>query len=127
MWRHLLTAVTNILDGDFPKQSKTLAEMTPHPTTGNTVTAQFVDTGYRVNQSFNLELGWDVDEATHAAIQAAYESTDPVNCSVEDPGGKEVMAGQAFIEEVERASKMKDGYKGTVKVTPTGDWTITTA
>ncbi len=119
-----LTAIVDILEGsELPKFKKFLADMTPHNATqGYTVR---VATGKRSLESFKLVIGWDADEATHAAVQAAFDSNAPVNMSVSSPGDDEVIAFAAHIEEISRGAPQEDGYTAEVTVTPTGAPTIT--
>jgi hypothetical protein len=121
-----LTAIVNLLDApNFPEQVKFLADMTPHPTTGTTTYTKMVDSGMRQLTSFTVTLGWDASDSTHAAVMAAFDGTDPVGMSIEDPAGGEVIGFDAFIEKVGRVSALKDGYKASVMITPTGSPTIT--
>lgn len=119
-----LTAIVGVLEGsELPKFKKFIADMTPHSATnGYTVR---VATGKRSLESFKLNIGWDADEATHAAVQAAFDSNDPVNFSVSSPSDDEVIAFSAHIEEISRQSPTEDGYTAEVMVTPTGAPTIT--
>ena len=120
-----LTAIAELLDGDMPPQLKELAEMTAHPTTGNTTYRTFVDTGLRELGEFQMTLGWDTTETTHSTILTAFAGTDPVAMSIEDPAGAEVIAFDAHIRQISRISKQTDGYKAQVTVRPTGAPTIT--
>jgi len=120
-----LTAITNLLDADLPPQLKELAEMSTHPTTGSTTYRQFVDTGLRELGEFQMTLGWDPSETTHAEVLTIFAGTDPVDMSVEDPAGNEVIAFSAHIRQISRISKMTDGYKAQVTIRPTGAPTIT--
>ena len=120
-----LTAITELLDGDMPAQLKELAEMTAHPTTGSTTYRTFVDTGLRELGEFQMTLGWDTAEATHAAVLTAFNSSSAVQMSVEDPTADETLTFDAFIRQISRISKQTDGYKAQVTVRPTGAPTIT--
>jgi hypothetical protein len=121
----VLTAVTNLLSATFPEQLKYLAEMAAHPTTGATGYTEFVDTGLREMGEFEVELGWDTSQTTHAAMLTAFAATAPVNMSIEDPTGDEVIAFSAHIRSVGRLAANKDGYKARVRIRPTGAPTIT--
>ncbi len=120
----VLTAIVDILEGsELPKFKKFLADMTAHDATGGY--AVRVATGKRSLESFKLVIGGDADEATHAAVQAAFDSNSPVNMSIASPGNDEVIAFAAHIEEVSRQAPTEDGYTAEVTVTPTGAPTIT--
>jgi predicted secreted protein len=118
-----LTAIVDVLDGDLPKFVKVLAEMTGHDAAGGY--AKHVATGKRRIEAYNLTIGWDKDEATHAAVQAAFDSDDPVNMEVITPGTDESLAGLAHVFEVGRVSEQEDGFQAEVAIQPTGQWTIT--
>lgn len=120
-----LTAIAEVLDGsEMPKMKKFLAEATPHSATGGW--AKKVPTGKRELQSFKAVLGWDSDEATHGAMQTAFDSENPVNMSVVSPDGSdETIAFSAHIEEIARMPAQEDIYKAEVMITPTGKPTIT--
>lgn len=119
-----LTAIVDVLEGsEIPKMKKVIAEMTPHNATGGY--AVRVATGKRSLESFKLVLGWDAAEATHAAMQTAFDSNDSVDFSVASPGDNEDLAFACHIEEIARVPGQEDGYKSEVMVTPTGAPTIT--
>lgn len=120
-----LTTVVSLLEGsEMPKFKKFIAEATPHNATGGW--AKRVATGKRSLESFKLVLGWDSDEATHAAMQTAFDSEAAVNMSVVSPDGSdENIAFSAHIEEIGRMPAQEDVYKAEVMVTPTGAPTIT--
>ncbi len=120
----VLTVVVDILEGsELPKFKKFLAEMTPHSATQGY--AVRVATGKRSLESFKLVIGWDSDEATHAAMQTVFDSNLPVNMSISAPGNDEVIAFAAHIEEIARQAPQEDGYTAEVTITPTGAPTIT--
>ena len=119
-----LTAIVDVLEGsELPKMKKVIAEMTPHNATSGY--AVRVATGKRSLESFKLVIGWDADEATHAAIQTAFDSDAAVNMSIASPGDDEDIAFAAHIEEIDRQAGQEDGYKAEIMVTPTGAPTIT--
>lgn len=118
-----LTAVANLIDVDYPKFKKYIAEMTGHDSAGGYYEA--VATGKRRLEAFPMTLGWDIVETTHAAIITAFDSDAPVGFSIEDPDGDEVIAFDAHIEEIMRISKQEDGMKAEILVHPTGAPTIT--
>lgn len=120
-----LTAIAQLLEGsEMPKFKKYIAEATPHNATGGW--AVRIATGKRSLESFKVVLGWDSDEATHAAMQAAFDSDNAVNMSVVSPDGSdETIAFAAHIEEIARMLGQEDAYKAEVMITPTGKPTIT--
>lgn len=119
-----LTAITYLLEGELPEFERFLAEATPHSATGGW--AKFVSTGKRKMNEFKVTLGWDVDEATHAAIRAAFDSESPVNMSVVSPdGADETIAFSAFIRLIGLMTDQEDAYKAEVTIQPTGEPTIT--
>ena len=120
-----LTALTYLLEGsEMPKFKKFIAEATAHSSTGGW--AQRVATGKRSLESFKVVLGWDSDEATHAAVLTAFNSDSPVNMSVISPDGTdETIAFSAHIEEISRLLGQEDAYTAEVMITPTGKPTVT--
>lgn len=120
----VLTAIVDVLEGsELPKFKKFIADMTPHSSTNGWTVR--VATGKRSLESFKLVLGWDSDAATHAAVQAAFDSDSPVDMTVASPGSDETIAFSAHIEEIARMTPQEDGYTAEVMVTPTGAPTIT--
>ncbi len=118
-----LTALTYLLDGEIPEFEKFIAEATPHDSTNGY--AQFVATGKRKMNEFKVTLGWDSDEATHAAVLAAFDSNDPVTMQVISPGADETIEFSAHITKIGRVAAQEDGYKAEVTIQPTGSPTIT--
>jgi hypothetical protein len=120
----VLTAIVDILEGsEIPKMKKIVADMTPHNATNGY--AVRVATGKRSLESFKLVIGWDKTEATHAAVQAAFDSEDPVDMEIASPSDDEKIAFAAHIEEIARLAPTEDGYTAEITVTPTGAPTIT--
>ena len=120
----VLTAFVDLLEGsELPKFKKFLAEATPHNATQGY--AVRVATGKRSLESFKVILGWDKDQATHAAVRTAFDSNSPVNMSVISPGADETIAFSAHIEEISRLTGQEDAYTAEVMITPTGAPTIT--
>lgn len=119
-----LTAIAYMTDVSFPAQEKELADITPHPTTGNTGYREWLDTGVRSLSDFTCTLTWDAAESTHAAILSAFDSTSPVSMSIEDPTGGETIAFSAHIKRISRLSALADAYKAEVQIQPTGAPTI---
>ncbi len=119
-----LTALTYLLEGsELPKFKKFIADATAHSSTGGW--AQRIATGKRSLESFKVVLGWDSDEATHAAVQTAFDSDAAVAMSVVSPGTDETIAFSAHIEEISRITPQEDAYTAEVMITPTGKPTIT--
>ncbi len=118
-----LTVIAHIVDGEFPKFNKFLAENTGHD--ADTGWGTFIATGKRIMEAFKLTLGWDSAASTHAAIVTAFDSDNPVNMSIEDPGGVEVISFSAHIKSIGRIAKQENGYQCEVEIQPTGKPTIT--
>lgn len=117
------TAIATILDGEMPRFKRYLADFTPHDSTSGY--DEYISTGRRGLDKFKLTLGWDAGEETHAAIVTAFDSDDPVEMAVEDPAGVETITFDAFIEEIGRIAKQKEGYVAEVVIQPTGAPVIT--
>lgn len=118
-----LTTVVNLLDIDFPKFKKFIAEATGHDSAGGYYEA--IATGKRRVETFKVTLGWDVSNATHAELLAAFADEAPRNWTIADPDGDETIAIAVHVEEIQRMSKQEDGYKAEVLLHPTGAPTIT--
>lgn len=118
-----LTVVAGVREVEFPEFEKILAEATAHDSSGGW--KEMIDTGKRALNSFTVTLNWDADAATHAAMVTAFSSTSPVNMSVEDPAGTEVIAFSAFINKIGRTAEQEEVYSAEVEITPTGAPSIT--
>jgi len=118
-----LTAVVGIVDVDFPEFEKILSESTSHDSTGGY--AEYTATGKRKVNEFSCTLNWDTAQATHAAVVTAFDSDLPVNMSIEDPDGDEVIAFAAHIRTISRIGKQEDHYQAEVAIQPTGEPSIT--
>lgn len=117
------TEIASLLDSDFPEQSKTLEETTPHSATLGYAT--HTGTGKRELGEFTATLLWDKATATHAAILATYDSNATVNMRVADPGTAETIQFAAHVKSIKRTSKQDEAYKAEVTFQPSGAPTIT--
>jgi hypothetical protein len=84
-----------------------------------------IDTGKKSLNAFTVTLNWDKAHATHAAMVTAFGSATPVNMSIEDPAGSEIIAFSAFINKIGRVAEQEEVYSAEVEITPTGAPTIT--
>jgi predicted secreted protein len=115
-----LESVVSLLDVEFPKFKKFIAEITGHDSVGGWYEA--VDTGKRRLEPFKAVLGWNA--TSHAGIITAFTNQAAVACSIEDPDGDEVIAFDVHIEEIQRMGAQEDAMKAEVLLHPTGDPTI---
>lgn len=118
-----MTAIASVDKAEFPKFSRGLKEITAHDSTGGW--AEYISTGKRELSSFGVTLFWDKAAATHAAIITAFGAETPVNMSIEDPKGGEIIAFSAFIKQIDRISEQEGAYNAKVEIQPTGAPTIT--
>lgn len=118
-----LTAVANVIDVDFPKFKKFLAESTAHDSTSGYQT--WVATGKRALESFTCTLLWEDSVTTHAAMVTAFSADTAVSMSIQDPDGNEIIAFSAHISGMERMSKQEEAFTCEVEIQPTGAPTIT--
>lgn len=118
-----LTAIVTILDCEMPRFKRYLADFTAHDSASGY--DEYISTGRRGLDKFKMTLGWDADEETHAAMVTAFDSEAPVGMNIEDPAGVEVINFDAFIEEIGRIAKQKEGYVCEVSIQPTGAVGIT--
>lgn len=119
----VLTALVHLEEVDWPELEKTLAELKCHDDAGGYPTQ--LDTGRRKVNSFKATLVWDRTEPTHDAIQAAFDSTVPVDMSIQDPMGVETIEFEAHIAKMGRTSDQEDAFKCEVEIQPTGAPVIT--
>ena len=117
-----LTAVAHVLETDYPEFEKILYERTGHDSPGGY--AEHGASGKRKISDFKCKLEWDVEEATHAAMLAAFDSDDPVGMSIADPDGTEVISFDAHVYKVGRIAAQEEGYSCEVTIQPTGQPTI---
>jgi hypothetical protein len=120
-----LVAVAHVEDFSFPKEEAKTDDMTAHDSPGGFV--ERIKTGMRELKAFDVTLGWDRGESTHDALVAAYQSDDPVEVSVEDAKGAEVMQFNANIISLERVVAKDKHLTCKVGVEPTGGPTGATA
>lgn len=118
-----MTAIAHIIDAEFPKLEKILADVTAHDSTGGW--DEVIATGKRKSGEFNVTLAWDKSGPTHAAILTAFASDSPVNMSIADPDAVETISFAAHIQSVERIAEQEEGYQCKVTIKPTGPITIT--
>ena len=111
-----LASVLRVIDVEFPKIKKFIAEVTGHDSSGGWYEA--VDTGKRRAEPFKCTVTWDPTD--HASIQTAFTGTAAVDASIEDPAGNEVLTFKIHIEEIQRMGQQEDAYKAEVLLHPTG-------
>lgn len=117
------TAIATILDGEIPRFKRYLADFTAHDSASGY--DEYISTGRRGLDKFKLTLGWDIGEDTHAALVAAFDSEASILMTVSDPDSAEDISFQAFVEEIGRVAKQKEGYTAEIVIQPTGAPTIT--
>jgi len=118
-----LTTTANLLDTDFPEQSKMLEEATGHSATGGY--AVYVASGKRELGEFTATLLWDKADSTHAKVMTVLAANATVNMSIQDPAGAEVIAFAAHVKSVKRISKQDEAYKAEITFQPSANPTIT--
>lgn len=112
------SAIAHITNFEFPEFVKVLAEITAHDSPGGY--AEHISTRKRRMEAFTVELTWDTDEATHAAIVAAFDSDNTVPMVASDPLGSEDIAFDAHIGKLGRIAEQEEGYSCNVEIQPTG-------
>jgi hypothetical protein len=118
-----LTTTANLLDTDFPEQSKMLEEATGHSATGGY--AVYVASGKRELGEFTATLLWDKADSTHAKVLTVLAANATVNMSIQDPAGAEIIAFAAHVKSVKRISKQDEAYKAEITFQPSANPTIT--
>lgn len=117
-----LTAVVHVVDFEFPEFEKVLAEITAHDSAGGY--AEYVATGKKKLNEFKCKITWDKSESTHAAIQSAFDSLDPVAMEVSSPDGSENIHFDGLVSKMGRTSEQEDAYFCEVTIQPTGQPTF---
>jgi hypothetical protein len=118
-----LVAVVNVVDADFPRQSRVIAENTAHDASGGYYMG--IPSGKRRLDPFRAVLNWDDAAASHAAVLTNFAAETSIGMSIQDPDGQEVIAFNAYIENIGRISRQENGYQAEVTIHPTGAPTIT--
>mgnify|MGYP001424743406 FL=1 len=118
-----LTTTANLLDTDFPEQSKMLEEATGHSATGGY--AVYVASGKRELGEFTATLLWDKADSTHAKVLTVLAANATVNMSIQDPAGAEIIAFAAHVKSVKRISKQDEAYKAEITFQPSANPTVT--
>lgn len=113
-----MTAIVHAKEITFPELEKILADITAHDSPGGY--AEWMDTNKRKMNEFALKIGWDADEATHAALLAAYAATVPATFSVSNPDDTEVLVFDGWVRKVGRAVEQEDEYTCEITIQPTG-------
>jgi hypothetical protein len=116
------TAVVGVERVDEISFRKFIAESTGHDSPGGYYEA--VATGKRRIEPFTCSLFWDKNEATHAAVIAAFDSDNASTLSWSDPDSDETIQFLAHVERLGRVSEQESAYRATVDFHPTGTATI---
>ena len=118
----VLTALTKVVDMDYPAFVSVLAEATTHDSTAGY--AEWIATGKRTVDAFSCTLTWDTNEATHAAIVTVFDADAAVSFSINDPDSDETLTFEGHIGRMQREAKQEDVYKCEVEIQPTGQVSI---
>lgn len=113
-----LTALVKLLEFDPVELEKILADFTGHDSPGGY--EEKIATGKRRINPFTATVGWDRQQATHDAVQAAFDSDDTVTMSVEDRLGQEVIEFEVHIQKIGRIFEQEEGYRAEINIEPTG-------
>lgn len=115
-------ALVQVMDITLPEFRKFISEVTGHDSASGYYEA--VDSRKRRVMPFRLKLAWDSTAASHGAIVAAFNGTDPVTFSFEDPDGDENISFEAHVEMMQRMSAQEGSWSCDVMLHPTGAPTI---
>lgn len=118
-----LTTVVGLLDVEFPEQTRIIAESTGHDAPSGYYTG--IPSGKRRLEPFPATIKWDDTQATHAAMLTNFNASTVLGWSIQDPGGQEIIAFNAWVERISRISKQDGAYQARVQIHPTGVPTIT--
>lgn len=117
-----LTSVTNVVDVKFPAPENVLAEKTAHDSAGGF--QEFIASGKKTVSEIELELIWDVAEATHSELVTLEASGAENAMTIADPGAAETLAFNGIVKQIERMGEQEEAYKAKVVIQPTGQITI---
>lgn len=117
------TTVVGVEDVDELSFMKFIAETTGHDSADGYYEA--TATGKRRIEPLSMAMFWDVNDATHAAVLAAFDSDDASTFTWADPDGDESVEFDAHVERLGRVSAQEDAYRANVDLHPTGTATIT--
>lgn len=117
-----LTAIADVVDIQFPKQDRTLADVTAHDSPNGY--AEYLPSGARQLGEMTLTLVWDDTQTTHAALISAFNSANPVTMDVRDPASNELITFSAFVKSIERKGEKDKAFTADVVIQPTGAPTI---
>lgn len=114
--------IVHVEEFEFPELEKLLVEVTGHDSPGGW--AEYIETGKRRANAFNLTITWDRTQSTHQAVLAAFEAEGPVPMSVADPDEIETIIFDAKISKMGRITDQEGAYQCEVEIQPTGPVTI---
>lgn len=115
-------SIANLVDVDFPEQSKSMEEATAHAATSGYAT--YIASGKRELGEFTATLLWDAGTTTHTAIKTAFDSNSTVNMKIIDSGTAETIQFAAHVKSLKRMSKQDEALKAEVTFQPSGNPTI---
>lgn len=116
-------SIANVMDVDFPEQSKSIEEATAHAASSGYAT--YVASGKRELGEFTATLLWDPATTTHTAIKSAFDANATVNMKIIDAGTAETIQFAAHVKSIKRIAKQDEAYKAEVAFQPSGNPTIT--
>ena len=117
------TTIVGVEDVDEVSFMKFIAETTAHDSPGGYYEA--TPSGKRRIEPLSVVMFWDVGEATHAAVLAAFNADTASQFSWSDPDGEESIEFNAHVERIGRISQQEDAYRANVDLHPSGTATIT--
>lgn len=116
------TVIVGIEDVDELTFTKFIAEVTAHDSPDGYYEA--VATGKFRIQPLNCAMFWDISEATHIAVLAAFDAEAASQFEWADPDGDETVTFNAIVESIGRITAQEDAYRANVAIHPTGTATI---
>jgi len=121
----VLTAIAFVDELAFPEFERMMVEGTSHDSPSGY--AEQFSTGKRSLSEFTIKIFWDAKAATHAALMTSFNSETAVAITVEDATATEIIAFNAFVTKLSRASGQDDMLTCDVTIMPTGAPVITLA
>lgn len=112
----VFTDVAKVMDIDWPKLKAYLVETTNH----SDEYVQQSHSGVREFTSFKVTLEWGDATTTHATIRTNFDSNTAKNYKLVSPDAAKTYTFAAFVEELGRATKIKDVQRMEVMIRPQG-------
>ena len=117
------TTVPNVKDSSFPETEHVLDDITAHDSTGGY--EEFIATGLIRTGEFEVDVVWDIAEATHAELQSIWAAGTSTPMSLATPASAETLSFSGLVKTIQRASPIDKALTSKVKIKVNGAITFT--